>query len=77
MGDNYMNQINSFEEIMKYLPFLLPIFLVQLTLMLTALIHVLKHKSYRFGNRILWIIIVVVIGIVGPVLYFTIGKGEE
>jgi hypothetical protein len=72
-----MNQINSFEEIMKYLPFLLPIFLVQLTLMLTALIHVLKHKSYRFGNRILWIIIVVVIGIVGPVLYFTIGKGEE
>ena len=72
-----MNQINSYEEVIKYLPFILPILLVQLTLMLTALIHILKHKNYRFGNRAIWVVIVVAIGIIGPVLYFTIGKGEE
>lgn len=64
-------------ELMEMLPFLLPIMLIQLALMLTALVHVLKHKNYRFGNQIIWVIIVVVFQIVGPILYFTIGRGEE
>lgn len=63
--------------IIKYLPFLLPVLLIELVLMITALVHILKHKNYRFGNRILWIIIVVVINTIGPILYFTIGRGEE
>ena len=65
------------EKLMEYLPFLIPIFIVELALMLTALIHVLKHDKYRFGNRVLWIIIVVFLQIIGPILYFTVGRGEE
>ncbi len=64
-------------EIMEYLPFLMPIIIIELILMLTALIHVLKHKNYRFGNRVIWISIVVCLQIIGPILYFTIGRGEE
>lgn len=71
-----MNTIST-PEIMEYLPFLIPIIIIELTLMLTALIHVLKHKNYRFGNRIIWIIIVVCLQIIGPILYFTVGRGEE
>ncbi|MDF2907228.1 MAG: hypothetical protein K0R34_2549 [Herbinix sp.] len=67
----------SISEIMEYLPFLIPIFIIQLTLMLIALVHVLKHKNYRFGNRIIWIIIVVCLQIIGPIVYFTVGRGEE
>jgi hypothetical protein len=65
------------EEFMKYLPFLLPLLVVELALMLTALLHVLKHKKYRFGNQMLWVFIVVLIQIIGPLLYFTIGRGDE
>lgn len=65
------------KEFMEYLPFIIPIILVEFILMLTALVHVLKHQNYRFGNRILWVIIVVVLQIIGPILYFTIGRGEE
>ncbi len=65
------------DKLMEYLPFLIPIFIVELALMLTALIHVLKHDKYRFGNRVLWIIIVVFFQIIGPILYFTVGRGEE
>lgn len=65
------------EELMKYLPFLLPLLVVELALMLTALLHVLKHKKYRFGNQLLWVFIVVLLQIVGPLLYFTIGRGDE
>ncbi len=71
-----MNAITT-TEIMKYLPFLIPILLIELALMLIALVHVLRHKNYRFGNRIIWVIIVVCLQIIGPILYFTIGRGEE
>lgn len=69
--------MDSMEKIVEYLPFLLPILLVELVLMITALVHVLRHKNYRFGNRILWIVVVVAIQIIGPIIYFTIGRGEE
>jgi len=64
-------------EIIKYLPFLIPIVLIELALAITALIHVFKHKSYRFGNRMLWIIVVLLVQIIGPVLYFTMGRGDD
>lgn len=72
-----MDSLNDFSSFIEYLPFLLPIMLIEFVLMITALVHVLKHKTYRFGNRVLWIIIVVFFQIVGPILYFTIGRGEE
>lgn len=65
------------ENFMEYLPVILPIILIEFILMITALLHVLKHKSYRFGNRALWIVIVVFLQIVGPIIYFTLGKGDE
>lgn len=64
-------------DIMAYLPFLIPVAIVEAALAITALIHVLRHKNYRFGNRIFWVIIVLAVGIIGPVLYFTIGKGDD
>lgn len=65
------------EIIKEYLPFIIPLAIVEIGLMLTALIHVMTHKNYRFGNRILWVILVVVLEFLGPILYFTIGRGEE
>lgn len=65
------------KNLVEYLPFLIPVVLIELALMITALVHVLKHKTYRFGNRILWVVVVVCLQIVGPIAYFTIGKGEE
>ncbi len=58
------------------LPLLLPMVLVQLALLIPALVHIFTHKKYRFGNRILWAF-VVFINYIGPILYFTVGRGEE
>ncbi|OJG79871.1 hypothetical protein RV10_GL004941 [Enterococcus pallens] len=62
---------------MDNLPLLLPLILLELVLMITALVHVLRHPHYRFGNRILWVIIVVVIQIIGPVIYFAFGRSDD
>ena len=61
----------------ELLPFLIPLAIIQLGLMIASLIHIFTHKTYRVGNRILWVIICVLINTIGPVLYFAIGRGEE
>ena len=61
----------------QYLPILLPIIIIQYTLAIVALVHVLRHPHYRFGNKVLWIILVLLVQLIGPILYFTIGRGEE
>lgn len=60
-----------------YMPFVIPVAIIEIVLALTALIHVLRHKEYRFGNRLFWVIVVLVAGYVGPVVYFTVGKGDD
>lgn len=64
-------------ELIEYLPFLIPVILVELALAITALVHVLKHPHYRFGNKAFWIVIVLIIQIIGPVAYFAFGRGHE
>ncbi|EOH91897.1 PLDc N-terminal domain-containing protein [Enterococcus pallens] len=68
---------NNWQFLMDNLPLLLPLILLELVLMITALVHVLRHPHYRFGNRILWVIIVVVIQIIGPVIYFAFGRSDD
>jgi len=65
------------ENLQQYLPFLVPLAIVQVGLMIASLIHILRHKSYRFGNRVMWILICLLVNTIGPVLYFAIGRGEE
>jgi hypothetical protein len=60
-----------------YIPFLIPVAVIQLGLMIAALVHILRHETYKAGNRVLWIVVVVFVNIIGPILYFTIGKGDE
>ncbi len=61
----------------EYFPILLPVIIIELILVVTALIHVLRHPNYRFGNRVVWIVIVVFIQIAGPIVYFLFGRGED
>ncbi|KAF0194447.1 MAG: hypothetical protein FD169_1768 [Bacillota bacterium] len=65
------------ENLQEYLPFLIPLVVIQLGLMFASLIHIFSHKTYRFGNRPLWIVLCLVVNIIGPVLYFAIGRGDE
>ena len=67
----------NMETVIEYLPFLIPIILIEIGLVITALIHVLKHPTYKFWNRTIWIFVVLLLQIIGPILYFTLGKGDN
>jgi hypothetical protein len=64
-------------NIQEMLPFLIPLIAIQFALMIFALVHVLRHPNYRFGNRTLWVVVVVLFQFIGPVAYFAFGRGED
>ena len=64
-------------DIIQYLPVIIPLAIAEITLALIALVHVLKHPDYKFGNKIIWILVVLVIQFIGPVVYFAFGRGDE
>lgn len=69
--------MSSLEILREYFVFLVPVIILQVILAISALIHVLKNPKYRFGNKTMWILIVLFIQIIGPVIYFVYGRGEE
>lgn len=64
------------EQFREYIPFLIPIIIIELALAITAMVHVLKHPNYRFGSKVFWVIVVLFIQIIGPIVYFTFGREE-
>lgn len=56
---------------------LLPFVILEFVLAITALIHVIKYPNYRFGNKFIWILVVLFLQIIGPIFYFIFGRGEE
>ncbi len=60
----------------EMLPFLIPIIIIEVGLTVAALVHIFTHKTYKYGNRMLWAILSFV-QIIGPILYFVIGRSDE
>jgi hypothetical protein len=42
-----------------------------------ALYDLVKRERVRGGNKLLWGLLIVFIGIVGPIVYLVIGRGED
>ena len=61
----------------EILPFLIPLVIVQLALLVYTLHHILTHDTYKRGNRLLWVVVAIVgMQFVGPILYFLLGKED-
>jgi hypothetical protein len=68
-------EINPTEIILKYLPLLIPIALLQFGLMIAALVDVIRREKTK-GPKWVWIIVVVFINLFGPIVYFIFGRDE-
>lgn len=63
-------------ETSKLILVILPILVLQLILMITALVSLVKQEGTQ-GPKWLWAIIIVFFNIVGPILYFIIGRKQR
>lgn len=66
--------MNSFEDIQEFLPFLIPLIVLQVALTITALIMLIKQDQVQYLNKLVWAIIILVFSLIGPILYFVMEK---
>ncbi len=70
--------MNDLATLKEFLPFIIPLVIVQFVLLGYTIYHILTHDHYKRGNRAIWMIIAIVgMNFVGPILYFILGKEEE
>jgi len=63
------------ETIGNYLPFLIPVILLQLVLMIFALVDLIRREKTR-GPKWMWAIIIVLGELLGPIVYLLVGREE-
>jgi len=66
----------SFEKLSEILPFIIPIVLLQLTLMIVALVDLIRREKTRYLPKWAWAIIIILGELIGPIIYFIFGREE-
>jgi hypothetical protein len=64
------------EELRQYIPLLIPLLILQLVLMTTALVDIFRNNRTR-GPQWVWVLVVIFINTIGPIIYFVAGRREE
>jgi hypothetical protein len=64
------------EIIKQYLPLLIPVALIELALLITALVDLIRRAKTR-GPKWAWVLVIVLINFIGPIIYFVAGRKEE
>ena len=66
------------EQIGEMLPFLIPLIIAEFGLLGYTIRHILTHKTYKMGNRAIWLVVVIIgMQFIGPILYFILGKEDD
>ncbi|WP_262316530.1 PLD nuclease N-terminal domain-containing protein [Lacticaseibacillus parakribbianus] len=56
------------------LPLLLPLVAIDLGLLITALVSILRHHHFRYGNKVIWLIAIFAIHPFGAIAYLLFGR---
>ncbi len=64
------------QQIVELLPLLIPLFLIQLGLIVAALIDLIRRQKTR-GPKWVWVIVIILINFLGPIIYFVLGREDE
>ncbi|MCJ7825791.1 MAG: PLD nuclease N-terminal domain-containing protein [Anaerolineales bacterium] len=63
------------ENISSLIPFLIPIILLQLGLMVFALADLIRRERTK-GPKWVWAIVIIFVNLIGPIVYLVIGREE-
>lgn len=65
--------MDDFEVLLDALPYLIPLLILELGLMIFALVDLINRQSVR-GDKAMWVALIIFIGIIGPIIYFIFGR---
>jgi hypothetical protein len=68
--------MTPWETLLKYLPYIIPLVLLQLILMIVALVDLIHREKTRYLPKWAWAIVIVLGELIGPAVYLIIGRKE-
>ncbi len=72
-----METVNTpLQQLIRFLPLIIPLVLLQLILMIVALVDLSKRERIRWLPKWLWVIIIVIGELVGPIVYLVVGRED-
>jgi hypothetical protein len=66
---------NSTDLLLRLIPLLIPILIIQVGLMIFCLLDLSRRETTR-GPKWLWVLLIVLGQLWGPILYLVIGRNE-
>ncbi|MCB9421677.1 MAG: PLDc N-terminal domain-containing protein [Ardenticatenaceae bacterium] len=63
------------DTLRELLPLIWPLIVIQLGLMIFALIDLSRRTATR-GPKWVWAVVIIVVNIIGPIVYFVVGREE-
>lgn len=56
---------------------LIPVFIIQLILMVVTLVDLKKRNKVALGNKMIWVFIIIFVNILGPIIYLVLRGDDE
>jgi len=63
-------------KLQPYIPFLIPVLIIQLGLMISALVDLVRREQTR-GPKWVWALVILFVNYIGPIIYFVAGRKDE
>lgn len=55
---------------------LAPIIAISVVLSIVALIDLVRRDRVRFGNKWIWLVVILFVNLIGPIVYLLVGREE-
>ncbi len=65
------------EELLRYLPLIAPLLIIQLILLLVALVDLIRREEVKYLPKWGWALIILFFSYIGPISYLIIGREES
>ncbi len=63
-------------EILKFLPYIIPLIIVEYGLLIFAIVQVVKNEV-KYLPKWGWILLIIFINLIGPIVFLLIGKKKD
>jgi len=81
MSDVIYTDLDGLREgldlLINLLPVLIPLAIVQFGLLLFAAVDIAKKRKTKNLNPIIWVLIICLVNMIGPILYLILGRAED
>ena len=81
MSDIIYTELEGLERgldlLIQLLPVLIPLAAVQFGLLLFAAIDIARKRKTKNLNPIIWVLIICLVNMIGPILYLIFGRAED